>query len=74
MLMRLDMFRSLMKSKSHLAVTASAWREYFIGDCCNLMRVGVNLPIEPIMDHIVNAGDRHLVSRLVCVFGLHLFF
>ena len=64
MIMRLNVFSSLVKSKSHPTVTASAWREDCAGYRCHLMRVGVIVPVEFIVDHIVDPGCRYFLSWL----------
>ena len=64
MIVRVEVFSGLVKTKSHRVLTTSAWRE----DCsryrCDLMGVGVIVPVEFIVDHIVDTGCGHLVARL----------
>jgi hypothetical protein len=77
MIMRLDMFSSLVKSKSHPAVTPSARRKYSAGYGCNLMGMSVIVPVEFIVDHIIDTGCRYLVSwleliRFCCHIGLYV--
>jgi hypothetical protein len=63
MIMRIDMFSGLMKAKSHPAVTPSAGREYCTGYRCNLMAMGVIVAIEFVVYYVIDAGNRHLLSR-----------
>jgi len=63
-MMRLDWLGRLVKSKSHPAVTAQAWREDCSRHCDNLMRMGVVVPVEFVMNHIVDTGGRYPISRL----------
>jgi hypothetical protein len=71
MIMRLDMFSSLVKSKSHPAVTPPARRKYFADYRCNLMGKGVIVPVEFVMDHIVDTGCRYLVPWLEFIRSFH---
>jgi hypothetical protein len=68
MIMRLDVFSGLVKSKSHPAFTASAWRKDFAGYRCDLMGVGVIVSVEFIVDHIIDTGDRYLISWLEFIY------
>jgi hypothetical protein len=64
MIMPVDVFSSLVKSKSHRAIAASAWREDFAGYRCDPVGVGVIVPVDFIVNHIVNTGCEHLIARL----------
>jgi hypothetical protein len=64
MMMRLDGLSSLVKSKSHPTVTAEARREGRSRYRDDPVRVGVIVPVEFVMDHIVDTGSRYLISRL----------
>ena len=64
MLVRLDMFSGVVKSKSHPTVTAPARREDGAGNRGDLMGVRVIVPVEFIVDHIVDTRGRYLVSWL----------
>ena len=67
--MRLHMFSGQVKAESHAVLTASAAREYFAGYSCNLVRVGVIVPVNSIVNYIVDAGGWDFVSGLEFVFG-----
>jgi hypothetical protein len=71
MIMRLYTFSSLVKSKSHPAVTPSARRKYFAGYRCNLMGKGVIVPVELVMDYIIDTGSRNLVPWLEFIRSFH---
>ena len=64
MVMRLDRVGGLVKSKSHPPVTASAWRKHRSRYRDDLMGFGVIVPVEFIVDHIIDAGGGYLISRL----------
>jgi len=64
MLMRINMACALMQSKSNPALTASAWREDSAGNRCNLMGVGMIVPVEFIVDHIIDPGCWYFLSWL----------
>jgi hypothetical protein len=73
MIMRLDVFNSLAKSKSHPAVTPSAWREHSASYRYDLMGMSVMVTVQSIVDHIVDPGRRHLVSWLELIhFSRHV--
>ena len=63
-MMRLDWLSGLVKSKSHPTVTAEARREGRSRYRDDPVRVGVIVPVEFVMDHIVDTGGRYLISRL----------
>lgn len=60
--MPLDVVGGLVESESHPTMTSSAWRKDCAGDRCHLMRMSVIVSIQPIMDYIIDARVRHLVS------------
>jgi hypothetical protein len=62
--MRLDVFSGLVQAKSHPAVTASAGREYGSGYRNHLMRMGVIVPVQFIVHHLIDTGGRYYISRL----------
>lgn len=68
MIMRLNVFSGLVKSKSYPTVTASAWREDCAGYRCHLMGVGVIVPVEFIVDHIIDTGCRDFISWLEFIY------
>lgn len=68
MTMRLNVFSGQVKSKSHSIVTPSAWREDCAGYCCHLVGVGVIIPVELIVDHIIDTGCRYFLSWLEFIY------
>lgn len=75
MIVRRNMFGSLVKPKSHMAMAPSARRKHCAGDCRNLMRHGVSIAVESVVDHIIDTGCGYLFAgREFFYFLFHFFF